>query len=79
MNKISIFYILTYFWQVAGALSALREQYKNFRAKENPDGTTHIGDTRTEKERKDTMDANKKGREKALKSEKDGQSRRWII
>lgn len=55
--------------QTAGAISALREQYKNFRIKQNKrDGSIHIGDTRTKKERDDTMNANKQGREDAKKA-----------
>ncbi|XP_032229805.2 uncharacterized protein LOC116613261 isoform X2 [Nematostella vectensis] len=53
--------------KVAGAISAIREQYKNFRVKKNPDGSIHLGDTRTKKERDATMNANKKGREDANK------------
>ncbi|KAK3755577.1 hypothetical protein QZH41_005962 [Actinostola sp. cb2023] len=53
--------------KTAGAISALREQYKNFRVKQNKDGTIHIGDTRTKKERQDTMNANKQGRQDAKK------------
>ncbi|XP_031574711.1 micronuclear linker histone polyprotein-like [Actinia tenebrosa] len=53
--------------QTAGAISALREQYKNFRIKQNKDGSIHIGDTRTKKERDDTMNANKQGRDDAKK------------
>ncbi|XP_057294688.1 uncharacterized protein LOC130623229 [Hydractinia symbiolongicarpus] len=52
--------------KVSSAISAAREAYKRFRIKTNPDGSKHYGDTRTPKEIKDTMDANKRGREKAL-------------
>ena len=51
--------------ETAEAFSALREQYKRVRVKENPDGSVHVGDTRTQKEIDDTMAANKKGRESA--------------
>ena len=51
--------------ETAAALSALREQYKRHREKENPDGSLHIGDTRSQKEVDDTMAANKRGRESA--------------
>ena len=49
--------------ETAAALSALREQYKRVRVKNNPDGSLHIGDTRTKEETAATMDANEKGRE----------------
>ena len=49
--------------QVAGAISALREQYKRFRVKKNPDGSWHVGDTRTKQEIRNVMDANQKGRD----------------
>lgn len=49
--------------ETAAAFSALREQYKRTRVKTNPDGSLHIGDTRTQLETDDTMNANKKGRE----------------
>ena len=51
--------------ETAAALSALREQYKRGRVKNNPDGSWHVGDTRTEEETSATMNANKKGREAA--------------
>jgi len=51
--------------ETAAALSALREQYKSVRVKNNPDGSLHVGDTRTEEETAATMNANKKGRESA--------------
>ena len=52
--------------ETAAAISALREQYKPFRPpKKNPDGSVHIGDTRTKEETAATMDANKRGRENA--------------
>ena len=51
--------------ETAAALSAVREQYKRVRVKEHPDGSVHVGDTRTQKEIDDTMAANKKGRESA--------------
>jgi len=51
--------------ETAAAISAAREQYKRFRVKVNPDGNRHIGDTRTQKEIDDTMNANKRGRENA--------------
>ena len=52
--------------ETAAAFSALREQYKPVRPpKKNPDGSWHIGDTRTQKEIDETMNANKKGRESA--------------
>lgn len=52
--------------ETAAALSAAREQYKQVRVKQSKaDGNWHIGDTRTQKEIDDTMNANKKGREKA--------------
>ena len=52
--------------ETAAAISALREQYKRVRVNNNPnDGSWHVGDTRTEKETADTMNANKKGREAA--------------
>jgi len=49
--------------ETAAALSALREQYKRVRVKSNPDGSVHVGDTRTKEETAATMDANAKGRE----------------
>ena len=49
--------------KTAEAISAVREQYKNFRVKQNPDGSVHIGDTRTKQERKNTMRANELGRD----------------
>ncbi|XP_015780442.1 PREDICTED: uncharacterized protein LOC107358347 [Acropora digitifera] len=52
--------------ETAAALSAAREQYKRFRVKQSKaDGNWHIGDTRTQQEIDNTMNANKKGREKA--------------
>lgn len=51
--------------ETAAAFSALREQYKRHRDKTNPDGTRHIGDTRTQEEIDAVMDANKQGREDA--------------
>ena len=52
--------------ETAAALSAAREQYKRVRVKQSKeDGNWHIGDTRTQKEIDNTMNANKKGREKA--------------
>lgn len=52
--------------ETAAALSAAREQYKRFRVKQSKAyGNWHIGDTRTQKEIDNTMNANKKGREKA--------------
>ena len=42
------------FMQVASAISALREQYKNVRMKNNPDGTLHIG-TREQKRNDKTL------------------------
>lgn len=54
--------------KTAGAISALREQYKNFRVKQNKDGSVHVGDTRTKKERDSTMNANKQGRQDAKNS-----------
>ena len=54
--------------KTAAAYSALREQYKPVRLipRKNPrDGSWHIGDTRTQKETDDTMNANKRGRESA--------------
>ena len=51
--------------ETAAALSALREQYKRGRVKNNPDGSLHVGDTRPEEEAAATMNANKKGREAA--------------
>ena len=53
--------------ETAAAFSALREQYKRTRVKSNPDGSWHVGDTRTKEETEATMNANKKGRENALK------------
>ena len=53
--------------KLAGGISALREQYKRFRIKTNPDKSKHYGDTRTAKEIKKTMDANSRGREKVIK------------
>ena len=59
--------------ETAAALSAAREQYKRVRVKQSKaDGNWHIGDTRTQKEIDDTMNANKKGREKAGGSD-------WIL
>ena len=49
--------------ETAAAFSALREQYKRTRVKANPDGSVHIGDTRTKEETDSTMNANKRGRE----------------
>ena len=52
--------------ETAAAFSALREQFKRFRVKQNPDDKSwHVGDTRTKEETDDTMNANKKGRENA--------------
>ena len=52
--------------ETAAALSAAREQYKRFRVKKNKaDGNWHIGDTRTQQEIDNTMNANKKGRMRA--------------
>ena len=51
--------------ETAAAISALREQSKSVRVKNNPDGSWHVGDTRTEEETAATMNANKKGREAA--------------
>ena len=51
--------------ETAAAFSALREQYKRTRVKANPDGSLHIGDTRTKEETDATMNANKRGRESA--------------
>ena len=52
--------------ETAAALSAAREQYKRVRVhKSKADGSWHIGDTRTQKEIDNTMNANKKGRENA--------------
>jgi len=45
----------------------LKEQYKRVRVKNNPDGSLHIGDTRTKEETAATMNANKKGARKWLK------------
>lgn len=56
--------------ETAAALSALREQYKRGRVKNNPDGSWHVGDTRTEEETTATMNANKKGREAAQAGQK---------
>ncbi|XP_078368202.1 uncharacterized protein LOC144652033 [Oculina patagonica] len=53
--------------ETAAAFSAAREQMKRFRVKSNPDGSLQVGDTRTKEETKATMDANKRGRENALK------------
>lgn len=51
--------------KTAAALSAAREQYKRHRKKTNPDGSLHIGDTRSQQKVDDTMAANKRGRESA--------------
>ena len=51
--------------ETAAAFSALRKQYKRIRVKSNPDGSLHIGDTRTKEETDATMNANKRGRESA--------------
>merc|ERR1712013_593876 len=51
--------------RLSGGISALREQYKRFRIKQNPDKSVRIGDTRTPKEVRDTMNANKAGRDRA--------------
>lgn len=51
--------------ETAAALSASREQFKRGRVKNNPDGSLHVGDTRTREETAATMNANKKGRESA--------------
>ena len=54
--------------ETAAAFSALREQSKRFRpgiTKNRADKSRHIGDTRSQKEIDDTMNANKRGREKA--------------
>ena len=51
--------------ETAAAFSALREQCKRTRTKQHPDGSVHVGDTRTQKEIDDTMAANKRGRESA--------------
>ena len=52
--------------ETAAALSAAREQCKRFRVKmSKADGNLHVGDTRTQEEIDNTMNANKKGREKA--------------
>ena len=59
--------------ETAAALSAVREQYKRVRVKNNPDGSLHVGDTRTEEETTNTMNANKKGRESAQDADEDGQ------
>ena len=55
--------------ETAAALSALREQFKRVRVKTNPDGSLHVGDTRTNEETAATMDANKKGRESAQENQ----------
>lgn len=51
--------------ETAAAFSALREQFKRVRVKQNPDGSWHAGDTRTQQETDATMNANKRGRENA--------------
>merc|ERR1712013_429737 len=51
--------------RLSGGISALREQHKRFRIKQNPDKSVRIGDTRTPKEIRDTMNANKAGRDRA--------------
>lgn len=56
--------------ETAAALSAAREQYKRFRVKQSKDDRNwHIGDTRTQQEIDNTMNANKKGRMKARGSD----------
>jgi len=54
--------------ETAAAFSAVREQFKRIRLKQNPDGSWHVGDTRTQKETDNTMEANKRGRENATQN-----------